>query len=289
MLMSYVLDAGRFGHSLDALAPRYFSHAAVDYNDVIGPARPSRVRQCRLGEAAPTWPRMRHFAAARPGAKARMIASNVMTVYETLERPLLPVCAQGAARHLSGPQVLSRLRAISRTRRRHSKPKCASWRAIRSSIPAAETARRLAVGKMPVAGRTKTRPGNGRPARACSMSLAEQGLELPQKILAWRQAPKLKSTYTDRCRLRQSRDQARAYQFTRLAGRDGRLSSSSRTCRTFRSAPKRGVRSASAFVATDGHKLVSAELIADRVAPARRIADVPALRQASRRGSKSTA
>ena len=36
MLMSYVLDAGRFGHSLDALAPRYFSHAAVDYNDVIG-------------------------------------------------------------------------------------------------------------------------------------------------------------------------------------------------------------------------------------------------------------
>ncbi len=36
MLMSYALDAGRFGHSLDALAPRYFSHAAVDYNDVIG-------------------------------------------------------------------------------------------------------------------------------------------------------------------------------------------------------------------------------------------------------------
>ena len=36
MLMSYVLDAGRFGHSLDALAPRYFNHAAVDYNDVIG-------------------------------------------------------------------------------------------------------------------------------------------------------------------------------------------------------------------------------------------------------------
>src|SRR6185295_7583203 len=36
MLMSYVLDAGRYGHGIDALAPRYFNHAAVDYNDVIG-------------------------------------------------------------------------------------------------------------------------------------------------------------------------------------------------------------------------------------------------------------
>ena len=64
MLMSYVLDAGRFGHGIDALSPRYFNHAAVDYNDVIGtgkgqgrrstpssPARPrptsSRMPTCR--------------------------------------------------------------------------------------------------------------------------------------------------------------------------------------------------------------------------------------------------
>ena len=33
MLMSYVLDAGRSGHGLDALAQRYFGHTTIDLND----------------------------------------------------------------------------------------------------------------------------------------------------------------------------------------------------------------------------------------------------------------
>ena len=59
MLMSYVLDAGRFGHGLDALAPRYFNHAAVDYNDVIGTGKAKvalRLRR-RSRRPRPTSPR----------------------------------------------------------------------------------------------------------------------------------------------------------------------------------------------------------------------------------------
>ena len=33
MLMSYVLDAGRSGHGLDALSQRYFDHATIDFNE----------------------------------------------------------------------------------------------------------------------------------------------------------------------------------------------------------------------------------------------------------------
>ena len=54
MLMSYVLDAGRFGHGIDALAPRYFNHAAIDYNDVIGTGKAKvtlRLRRVRQGRA----------------------------------------------------------------------------------------------------------------------------------------------------------------------------------------------------------------------------------------------
>ena len=54
MLMSYVLDAGRFGHRLDALAPRYFNHAAVDYNDVIGSGKAKvSFEQVTFEQAAP--------------------------------------------------------------------------------------------------------------------------------------------------------------------------------------------------------------------------------------------
>ena len=54
MLMSYVLDAGRFGHTLDALAPRYFNHMAIDYNDVIGTGKAKVTFDCvEFEKAAP--------------------------------------------------------------------------------------------------------------------------------------------------------------------------------------------------------------------------------------------
>ena len=73
MLMSYVLDAGRFGHGLEALAPRYFNHTAVDYNDVIGTGQSQgrlRLRPVREGRALCRRGR-RHCAAADAGACGR--------------------------------------------------------------------------------------------------------------------------------------------------------------------------------------------------------------------------
>ena len=35
MLMSYVLDAGRYGHAIEALAPRYFNHTAIAIPQIV--------------------------------------------------------------------------------------------------------------------------------------------------------------------------------------------------------------------------------------------------------------
>ena len=73
MLMSYVLDAGRFGHGLDALAPRYFDHTAIDYNDVIGTGKAKVAFDCvavRQGRALCRRGRRRD-AAAVAGAAGR--------------------------------------------------------------------------------------------------------------------------------------------------------------------------------------------------------------------------
>ena len=54
MLMSYVLDAGRGGHGLDALAQRYFDHAAIDLNELItAPARSRITFDCVADRARP--------------------------------------------------------------------------------------------------------------------------------------------------------------------------------------------------------------------------------------------
>ena len=112
MLMSYVLDAGRFGHSLDALAPRYFNHAAVDYNDVIGSGKAKvTFDNVALEKAAPYVAEDADISLRLTNVlKARMVAEHVMSVYETLERPLLPVLARMERRGISvDRQVLSRL------------------------------------------------------------------------------------------------------------------------------------------------------------------------------------
>ena len=112
MLMSYVLDAGRYGHGIDALAPRYFNHTAIDYNDVIGTGKAKVGFDCvAFDKAAPYVAEdadlaLRLTQVLRP----RMVAEHMTSVYETLERPLLPVLARMERRGISvDRQVLSRL------------------------------------------------------------------------------------------------------------------------------------------------------------------------------------
>ena len=112
MLMSYVLDAGRYGHGIEALAPRYFNHTAIEYNEVIGTGKAKVGFDCvAFDKAAPYVAEdadlaLRLTQVLRP----RMVAEHMTNVYETLERPLLPVLARMERRGISvDRQVLSRL------------------------------------------------------------------------------------------------------------------------------------------------------------------------------------
>ena len=74
-------------------------------------------------------------------------------------------------------------------------------------------------GQLGLPGGTKTKTGQWSTGARALEELAEQGHELPQKILDWRQVSKLRSTYTDALpHLRQSADASRPHQLR--AGRD---------------------------------------------------------------------
>ena len=172
-----------------------------------------------------------------------------MTVYETIERPLVPVVAAmevagikvdcqdaaGASPPISpaaSPRSRSEIHRHRRARVQHRLAQAAGRGAVRR----AEAARRQE-GQDRRLRHRRRRPGGAGAARA---------IALPQKVLDWRQLTKLKSTYTDALQSEiNPDDRARAHHLRAGASTStGRLSSTIPTCRTSRSAPRKGARSA---------------------------------------------
>ena len=96
MLMSYVLDLGKSAHGLEELSELHLQHKPVALSDLVGKGRD------RIPLETVALPQATRFAAERADValrlnmllKPRLIAERRMTVYETLERPLIPVLAE---------------------------------------------------------------------------------------------------------------------------------------------------------------------------------------------------
>jgi DNA polymerase-1 len=289
MLMSYVLDAGRFGHSLDALAPRYFNHAAVDYNDVIGTGKGKvTFDNAVMEKAAPYVAEDADISLRLTGVlKARMVAEHVMTVYETLERPLLPVLARMERRGISvDRQVLSRLSGEFAQRGAALEAEVRELAGDPDFNPGSpKQLGDILFGKMQLPGGTKTKTGQWSTGARVLDELAEQGVGLAQKILDWRQVTKLKSTYTDALPGYINPTTNRVHTNYALAATPtGRLSSSEPNLQNIPIRTEEGRKIRRAFVATPGHKLVSADYSQIELRLLAEIADVPSLRQAFKDG-----
>ena len=99
--------------------------------------------------------------------------------------------------------------------------------------------------------------------------LAEQGHELPRKILDWRQVSKLSSTYTDALPDYVNPRPHRVHTSYALAATTtGRLSSSEPNLQNIPIRTEEGRKIRRAFIAEPGMKLVSRRLFADRAAAA---------------------
>jgi DNA polymerase I len=289
MLMSYVLDAGRFGHGLDALAPRYFNHAAVDYNDVIGTGKAKVSFDHVAFEKATPYVAEDADVALRltQVLRPRMVAEHVSAVYETLERPLLPVLARMERRGISvDRQVLSRLSGEFAQRGaalEHEVRELAGDPAFNPGSP--KQLGDILFGKMQLEGGTRTKSGQWSTGARVLDELAEQGVELAQKILDWRQVTKLKSTYTDALPGYINPTTKRVHTNYALAATPtGRLSSSEPNLQNIPIRTEEGRKIRRAFVAAPGHKLVSADYSQIELRLLAEIADVPALRQAFKDG-----
>ncbi len=216
MLMSYALDAGRASHALDSVAERTFNHAAIDINELI------KAGKTKITFDAVGIDRATEYAAEKADIvlrlhrvlKPRLAAERVLTVYETLERPLLAVLARMERRGISiDRDVLSRLSGefAQEAAGLEDEINREAGETVNPGSP--KQLGDILFGKLGLPGGTKTKTGQWATGARALEELAEQGHKLPQMILNWRQVSKLKSTYTDALPgFRQSDDASGAHQ-----------------------------------------------------------------------------
>jgi len=140
-------------------------------------------------------------------------------------------------------------------------------------------------GKMKLEGGTKTKTGQWSTGARELEELAEQGHQLPRKILDWRQVSKLRSTYTEALPNYVNPTTHRVHTSYALAATStGRLSSSEPNLQNIPVRTEEGRKIRKAFVALPGMKLVSADYSQIELRLLSEVAEVPALRKAFQDG-----
>src|SRR5262249_1865598 len=140
-------------------------------------------------------------------------------------------------------------------------------------------------GKFSLPGGTKTKTGQWSTGARTLEDLAEQGHDLPRKVLDWRQVSKLKSTYTDALPGYVNPVTHRVHTSYALAATPtGRLSSSEPNLQNIPIRTEEGRKIRRAFVAVPGTKLASADYSQIELRLLAEIADIDTLKKAFREG-----
>jgi DNA polymerase-1 len=288
MLMSYALDAGRQNHRLEGLATSFLQHTAVD-GDALLKAGKSRITFDAVGiERASEYAAERADIVLRLAAalKPRLVADRVLTVYETLERPLVAVLARMERRGISiDRNVLSRLSSEFAQEAAGLEDEINKLAGEKVNAGSPKQLGDILFGKLGLPGGTKTKTGQWATGARALEDLAEQGHALPQKILDWRQVSKLKSTYTDALPGFVNPTTHRVHTNYALASTTtGRLSSSDPNLQNIPIRTEEGRKIRRAFVAAPGTKLVSADYSQIELRLLAEIAGIESLQKAFREG-----
>ncbi|MFZ5737188.1 MAG: DNA polymerase I [Pseudomonadota bacterium] len=287
-LMSYALDAGRGSHGLDALSESNLGHTLHTLTELTGTGK-NKIGFDQVGiDRATAYAAERADVALRLARvlKPRLVAGGMTAVYETLERPLVGVLARMERRGISiDRQVLSRLSADFAQTAARIEAEIKELAGEDINIGSPKQLGDILFGKMGLPGGSKTKTGAWSTSAQVLDELAEQGHEFPKKILEWRQVSKLRSTYTDALPTYVHPQTHRVHTTYALAATTtGRLSSNEPNLQNIPVRTEDGRKIRRAFVATPGHKLVSADYSQIELRLLSEVADVPALRKAFQDG-----
>ncbi|KJS37953.1 MAG: DNA polymerase [Hyphomonas sp. BRH_c22] len=288
MLLSYVLNAGKHSHGLDTLSERYLGHTPIAFKDVAGTGKQQvsfdRVALDKATEyaAEDADVTLRLWQTFKP----KLHTEKVTTVYETLERPLVPVLAE-MERH--GIKVdrdqLSRLSADFSQRMAALEAEAEEQAGRAFNIGSPKQLGEILFDEMGLPGGKKTKTGAWVTDADVLEGLATEGHPLPRTIVDWRTLSKLRSTYTEALQAAINPKTGRVHtSFAMAVAQTGRLSSSDPNLQNIPVRTEEGRKIRQAFIADEGNVLVSADYSQIELRILAHMADIPALKDAFLQG-----
>ncbi|MDE2464462.1 MAG: DNA polymerase I, partial [Alphaproteobacteria bacterium] len=288
MLMSYVLDSVLHGHGMDELSMHHLQHAPITYKEVTGTGK-DRIGFDRVGLEAAT-----RYAAEDADVtfrlhcllRAQLIAQGKLTVYETLERPLVAVLAAMEEAGITiDTDLLRRLSNEFASEMADLERQIHHDAGQSFNIASPKQLGDILFGTLALPGGKKTKTGAWSTDADTLETLAADGHGLAQKVLDWRQLAKLRGTYTDALPGYVNPQTRRVHtSFAMASTSTGRLASSDPNLQNIPIRTEAGRKIRTAFVAPSGKLLVSADYSQIELRLLAHIADITALKTAFARG-----
>jgi DNA polymerase-1 len=288
MLISYSQEAGMHGHELEELSRLHLGHTPVPSDDVTGTGRsrlpfaqvPIERATAYAAEAADV--ALRLWQALRP----RLRFNVALSLYEQLERRLLPVLLEMERAGIKmDADDLRRMSVDFEQRMAVIEKEIHRLAGREFNVGSAKQLGEVLFDEMRLGGSRRMKTGAWGTDASVLQTLAEQGHELPARILDWRQLQKLKSTYADSLVGEIDPNTGRVHTcYAQCVASTGRLSSNDPNLQNIPIRTEEGSRIRRAFVAEPGHLLVSADYSQIELRLLAHVADIPALRESFLRG-----
>src|SRR5580658_7099098 len=288
MLISFAQDAGAHGHGMDELSRLHLGHTPIPYDEVTGTGRnrisfaqvPIHNATAYAAEDADVT--MRLWDCLKP----RLRENHALALYEQVERRLVPVLLEMEREGIKvDADDLRRMSVDFEQRMAVMEKDCHRLAGFEFNVGSPKQLGEVLFDKMSLPGGKRMKTGAWGTDSSVLQTLADQGHDLPSRILEWRQLQKLKSTYADALVEQINPETGRVHtNYAMAIAQTGRLSSNDPNLQYIPIRTEEGSRIRHAFIAEPGNVLVSADYSQIELRLLAHVADIPALKESFARG-----
>ena len=287
MLMSYAMNAGLHNHGMDTLSDRYLDHTPSPIKPLLGAGKSAKTFDFVPVEEAVKYAAEDADITLRLWQifKPQLHSKQVTSVYETMERPLVPVLAKMEMHGIKVDRdTLSRMSNAFAQKMAGLECELYELAGEKFNVGSPAQVGEILFDKMGFEGGKKGKTGKYATGADILEDLATEH-RLPGLVLDWRQLSKLKSTYTDALQTHINAETGRVHTSYSITGANtGRLSSTDPNLQNIPIRSDEGRKIREAFIADEGKVLVALDYSQIELRILAHVANIDALKQAFRDG-----
>lgn len=271
-LLSYLLEGTVEKHDIQAMAMRHLDAAPPETNEKDMEADAlAALRASQAGYIANLYPVLKH----------RLREDSLLSLYERIERPLVAVLAEMERVGIKlDCQALKGMSDDFAKRLHELEKEVHELAGYEFNIGSPKQLGEVLFEKMGIQGGKKSKTGAYGTDASKLEELAASGHSIADKVLAWRQISKLKSTYTDALPKQVKADGRVHTHYEMTVTNTGRLSSTDPNLQNIPTRTEEGTKIREAFIAKPGYKLISADYSQIELRLIAHMADIKALKDA---------